>query len=388
MLLRKEVNELSNDFLTQEEIDALLRGEEPEPSEAQGESGDSVTQAELSDLEKDTLAEVGNISMGSAATALSTLVNRRVWITVPSVEMSTMQEVVQHYPIPCVIVRVEYVQGLQGANMLIIRERDAAIIADLMMGGDGTNPPETLDELHLSAVEEAMNQMMGASATAMGQMFGELIDISPPVTEHERVEASRELATVKDPLIQVSFRIEIEDLVDSELVQLVDFSFGRSMVRRLLPDQEDATTGVAGDSESAATQTLGTAHETEPEESSVQPAEAEGNEKQEKPSVKEWQPRQMLPSELALNNVNIALIKNIPVNVRAILGRSRMPIEQILRLSHGSLIELDRFDGEPIEILANDTLVAKGEVVVVGEQFGVRITEIATQAERINSVGR
>lgn len=379
---------MSNDFLTQEEIDALLRGED---TGSHGDGGDTSNSdsgpVALSDIEKDTLAEVGNISMGSAATALSTLVNRRVWITVPNVKITTMQEVVENYPIPCVIVRVEYVRGLKGTNMLIVKERDAAVIADLMMGGDGTNPPDTLDELHLSAVKEAMNQMMGSAATAMGQMFGELIDISPPVTEHEKVESSQELASVTQPLIQVSFRIEIEDLVDSEMVQLVNYEFGKEMVQRLLQDA-----GQDQLSDSPQSPSVPQEKSQEPSEvpkSQEEVAAARLSEQGEKlGSTRQWEPGQMSAPQLPLSNVNIELIKNIPVNIRAILGRSKMPIEEILRLSHGSLIELDTLDGEPIEVLANDTLVAKGEVVVVGEQFGIRITEIATRAERINSVGR
>ncbi|NLV91982.1 MAG: flagellar motor switch phosphatase FliY [Firmicutes bacterium] len=377
----------NDDFLTQEEIDALLSNindtddEVEETAEALETAPSLADTRELSDLERDALAEVGNISMGSAATPLSTLVNRRVWITVPEVRLVTMDQVVDEYPVPCVIVRVEYIQGLQGANLLIIKERDAAVIADLMLGNDGTNPPSELDELSLSAMEEAMNQMMGAAATAMSNMFEQRIDISPPVTIYEAVASSQQLAGVSEPLIQVRFRIEIEDLVDSELVQLIDYDFGRKMVQMLMPGSDDV----------AATQ-MAQVVEPDIEESISFPSTEEpqttdsGSPFAEVGGVTAWQPPQMPEPELPLNNVNIQLIRNIPVNVRAILGRTRMPIADILRLSHGSLIELDRLDGEPVEVLANDTLIAKGEVVVVGEQFGIRITEIANHTERIRTV--
>lgn len=371
---------MANDFLTQEEIDALLR------DASSGHEGDVETDNEksastLTDLERDTLAEVGNISMGSAATALSTLLNRRVWITVPNVKVTDMQEVVEQFPVPCVIVRVEYRSGLEGINLLIIKERDAAVIASLMMGESGENPPETLDELHLSAVAEAMNQMMGSSATAMSQMFGEVIDITPPSTQYEKVETSEELSSVGSPLVQVSFRMEIEDLVDSELVQLIDYEFAKQMVRRLIPQETAPTDMVA--------QARKDARVDEPigvfsSPGTGKPEQSHGIQRQE--SVQSWEPTSLSGQVVDLHNVNIELIKNIPVRIRAILGKTKLPIENVLRLTNGSLIELNTLEGEPIEVLANDTLIAKGEVVVVGEQFGIRITEIATPVERINSV--
>lgn len=370
---------LSSDFLTQEEIDALLRDASSE------QEGDAETEIEqgartLTDLERDTLAEVGNIAMGSAATALSTLLNRRVWITVPNVRVTDMQEVVEQFPVPCVIVRVEYVKGLEGINLMIIKEQDAAVIASLMMGESGENPPETLDELALSAVAEAMNQMMGSSATAMGQMFGEVIEISPPLTQYEKVESSQELSAVGSPLVQVSFRMEIEDLVDSELVQLIEYDFAKQMVQRLIPQEVEPTGIMEQPTEALA------GKEAPVEASAVSGVGGTGEVSDlQTEAVRSWEPASLSPPS-ELHNVNIDLIKNIPVRIRAVLGRTKLPIENVLRLTNGSIIELDTLEGEPIEVLANDTLIARGEVVVVGEQFGIRITEIATPVERINSV--
>lgn len=370
---------MSSDFLTQEEIDALLRDASSE------QEGDAETEIEqgartLTDLERDTLAEVGNIAMGSAATALSTLLNRRVWITVPNVRVTDMQEVVEQFPVPCVIVRVEYVKGLEGINLMIIKEQDAAVIASLMMGESGENPPETLDELALSAVAEAMNQMMGSSATAMGQMFGEVIEISPPLTQYEKVESSQELSAVGSPLVQVSFRMEIEDLVDSELVQLIEYDFAKQMVQRLIPQEVEPTGIMEQPTEALA------GKEAPVEASAVSGVGGTGEVSDlQTEAVRSWEPASLSPPS-ELHNVNIDLIKNIPVRIRAVLGRTKLPIENVLRLTNGSIIELDTLEGEPIEVLANDTLIARGEVVVVGEQFGIRITEIATPVERINSV--
>lgn len=414
-----------NDFLSQEEIDALLRGEgevedgdareagadraatgpaqpespqERQPTDTTSQEGtgtrnhggnDTGTEElpDLDEMERDTLAEVGNISMGAAATALSTLVNRKVSITVPSVSVTTMAAVQERYPIPCIVVKVQYIQGLTGHNLLIIKERDAAVIASLMMGEDGSDPPEELTELHLSAVSEAMNQMMGSAATSMSNMFNEFIEISPPEIEDMNlaVQNEAELA-VGDPLVQVSFRIEIEDLIDSEMVQLVELDFARRMVQRLLnPGAGDVAEEASGESPIAATEAAAAAW-TEEELSGEEESEGAESATGRRFSPATANEPQSLPGG-DLGNLNIELIKNIPVKIRAILGRSRLPIETVLRLGPGSIVELDTLDGEPIEVLANDTLIARGEVVVVGEQFGVRITEIAAPMARIHSVG-
>ena len=384
-----------SDFLSQEEIDALLRGateqdsEDNDGNDIAGDNGPSpeppdehgeVPLGELDELERDALAEVGNISMGAAATALSTILDRKVSITVPSVTLTTTTEVQERYPIPCLVITVHYVAGLEGSNLLVIKEKDAAIIASLMMGEDGSNPPEVLSDLHVSAVTEAMNQMMGSSATAMSDMFGARIQISPPEVEQLDLAAPGEALPVMEPIVQVSFRLQVEDLLDSEMLQLIGLDFAKGTVQRLLdPDAYMAVTSDMEDKPATAHDEVATAEWGQAPYTDLRP---------EHPS---WDSPLRDGGEWGsgfgeLGNLNIELIRNIPVRVRAILGRSRLPIETILRLGPGSIVELDTLDGEPIEILANEVLIAKGEVVVVGEQFGVRITEIATPRERVSAV--
>lgn len=166
---------MNDGFLSQEEIDALLNGGGSTPeSQPEPETSESVSVGiteDISDMEKDALGEIGNISMGSAATTLSVLLGRRVSITTPRVSVDTLGAIKNHYPLPYLIVQVGYTQGISGDNILAIQEQDALIIADLMMGGEGTNPPTELNELYMSAVGECMNQMMGAVATSLSTMF-------------------------------------------------------------------------------------------------------------------------------------------------------------------------------------------------------------------------
>lgn len=366
---------MSDGVMTQGELDALLK------EHAHNEKEEALTVSDISDhlspLEQDALAEIGNISMGSAATALSTLVNRKVRITVPKVYLSTPEEITESHPVPCIVVNVGYIVGLEGANLLVIQERDALIIGNLMMGEDGTDLPPEIDDLYLSAVTEAMNMMMGSASTAMSELFNRTIDISPPTT------ARRDLAL--DPLTEgvlpndeeaviIAFRMEIGDLVDSTILQVIKIDFAKDMVKSLMPPEAEQP-------------------QPEIEVAEETPAVADAPDLRQQPIQAPIPPPTQTPIAAKtpepvydLGNINIDLIRDIPVQVRAILGRTKMAIDNILRLGPGHIMELESLHGEPIELFANETLIARGEVVVVGEQFGVRITEIATPQDRIVSI--
>lgn len=217
--------------LSQEEISALLND---------NSSMDAVTEAEgleqLTPEEIDAIGEISNISMGTAATTLFSLVNRKVDISTPVVTFATWDDIVEAYERPCVFIRIAYTVGLDGSNLLVLKEHDVKIITDLMMGGDGTNLDGELGELHLSAISEAMNQMMGSAATSLSSMLNKMIDISPP---------SADLVDLKDTLngeeideflasrfVKISFKMEIGDLVNSEIMQLYPFSFAKEIDRK------------------------------------------------------------------------------------------------------------------------------------------------------------
>ena len=173
-------------MLSQEEINALLNSMNtdsdsgsPEPA-APEPAGTTDTLGDLTDIEKDAIGEISNISMGTAATTLSQLLNQKVNITTPKVSYATWDGLLKDYAEPCVCIQVYYTIGLEGNNLLILKESDVKIITDLMMGGDGTNTSGELSDLHLSAISEAMNQMMGSASTSLSSMLSKKIDISPP----------------------------------------------------------------------------------------------------------------------------------------------------------------------------------------------------------------
>lgn len=415
---------MSNGILSQEEIDALLRGEMPLPA-AEGEVGRSLEEKSPSLLtpeEVDALGEIGNIAMGSAATALSTLLGKRVSITTPRVKETTRQLLQTEYQVPYVVVKVRYTSGLEGVNLLVIKTEDAAVIGDLMMGGSGLNPSLELNEITLSAVGEAMNQMMGSATTSMSTMFNRRIDISPPVLDlvslaDEQFYLKSEIA--HEQLVQISFRMEIENLIDSQIMQIIPTSNAKEMVAFLIESMTGTKKAATAPSPGPLPATVGGMAAGErptitpgrpggegvaggvPPLTSVPPVPPVSP-KPETPAYATMaspsggmqsgvtvQPAKFAPlpeTSLPRENPNLSLIMDIPLQVTVELGRTRKKIKEILEMGPGAIIQLDKLAGEPVDLLVNGKLVAKGEVVVIDENYGVRITAIISPTERINQL--
>lgn len=384
---------MSENFLSQEEIDALLRSQvQPQPA-----PGMDLSQEEqgLSREEIDVMGEVGNISMGSAATTLSDLVRNRVSITTPQIVVSTQKDLYGSFEKPYVVIDITYTEGLTGSNIFLISETDAVIIADLMMGGTGTNVGQELTELELSAVSEAMNQMMGSAATAMSNMFGFSVIISPPqVTSVEFDKPDYETNVIEGKIAVVSFRLVVGDLIDSQIMQIIPIKAAKEMVRYLLgpsvmptqyeeeiEDAEDESNNFQAPSFPDGFQT---GLEDEPKDEALE-VTFETN-------------LGSLESELDLTHSfsqsagrqqngegsrNLDLILDVPLKVSVVLGRCKRPIGEVLKLVPGTIVELDSLANEPVDILVNGTLIAQGEVVVVNENFGIQVKNIISPQERL-----
>ena len=422
---------MSDDMISQEEIDALLNGGsiptadsapagESEtaaaPAAASPDSSSSQLDDVLTDMEKDALGEIGNISMGSAATTLSVLLGHKVSITTPSVSVATMGIIQQQYPMPYLIVEVGYTIGIEGNNVLAIQAQDAAIIADLMMGGDGTNPDTEINEIAMSAVGESMNQMMGTVATSLSTMFNKKIDISPPkvnLIDFGSEDKVTELVGRDEPVVRTSFRMEVDGLIDSEIMQILPVTVAKEMVEALTggsnnepetaPSAPTPVPPAPAPTPAPAPQAQMTSpvQTPPPQAQMAPPVQATAPQAQMAPPVQApamgyaMQPHvaQNVPVQSAqftplntqpvqVNDANIGLILDVPLSVTVELGQTKKSIKDILELTNGSIVELDKLAGEPVDIKVNGQFLAKGEVVVIDENFGVRITEIASPAER------
>ncbi len=384
---------MADGFLSQDEIDALLKGDAPAATDDNASESASQSAA-LSDMENDALGEVGNISMGSAATTLSILLSRRVSITTPKVSTTTVAQIREEYPLPYLVIEVGYTQGLHGTNLLAMKQQDALIIADLMMGGDGTNPPTELNELYMSAVTEAMNQMMGSTSTSMSTIFKKKIDIAPPVVNLYDFATENPIigvATDNEPIVRVSFRMEVEDLIDSQIMQILTFDVAKELVGNLMNSvNEVVPPAPVAPAAVAAAPMAAAAPPRAPMAAAPQPVYAPAPTSHAAVQNVPVQPVQFAPLQPGTQGVaeggNFGLIMDVPMQVTVELGRTKKLIRDILELGPGSVIELDKLAGEPVDIFVNTKLIARGEVVVIDENFGVRVTEIVSPVDRLKTL--
>ncbi len=355
-----------SETLSQQEIDALLRIGQPEMEEPE----------ELSTDEMDALGEIGNISMGTAATTLSVLLNRKVTITTPKVSVIQMLDLEKEYPRPCVAVEVEFVEGLEGINLLILKDEDAKLITDLLMGGSGSFMEGELTEMHLSAMGEVMNQMIGSASTSLAMIFNHTVNISTPrPTILKLVEEQSSISFgLEEHLIRVAFQMEIEGLLKSQVMQIMSIPFGKGMVEKLFHSSEEPPPVEAPPPMEALPEKPSRVMQPTPPQPKVdvKPVQFQSFEA----------PEEKIPK--APDNLDI--IMDIPLQITVELGKSRKSVREILKMGSGTIIELDRLAGEPVDILVNGKYIAKGEVVVIDENFGVRIHDIISPAKRIHNL--
>jgi len=400
MLSQEEINALLGNMGDSAENTSDVAASEPTPAAADSNE-------RLSPEESDALGEIANISMGTAATTLSILVNNRVEITTPKLSYVTLDDLKEQNPAPCVFIYISYRTGLEGKNILVLKEHDVKVITDLMMGGDGTNTDAELTDLHLSAISEAMNQMMGSAATSMSSMINEKVDISPPSST--RVDLTNNMMEdglhdmVGQTFVQVSFRMTIGDLVDSEIMQLYPFDFAKLIYTRFRSTMEGGMEETAASEPEPAPQPEPVAapvQQPEPMQAvpvsqmNPQMAPQQPMMGMQQPTMNGAMPMYNMPMQNVpiqpaqfqnfapsqnLDGIapeNIDLIMDVPLEVTVELGRTSKSIKEILDFSPGTIIELDKLAGEPIDVLVNGKFVAKGEVVVIEENFGIRVTEI------------
>ena len=379
--------------MSQEEINALLNN----PAGVDENLGNET----LTDAEKDAIGEIANISMGTAATTLFSLVNRKVDISTPMVSLANWDDICAAYERPCVFIRIAYTVGLDGSNILVLKEHDVKVITDLMMGGDGTNTDGEIGELHLSAISEAMNQMMGSAATSLSNMLNKVIDISPPVADlidlQQTIDESQVDEFLAGEFVKISFKMEIGDIVNSTIMQLYPISFAKEMCASITGNMEEDINLTVDENKAAAPQQAASQPSPQPQMNQ----QAAGQTQMSQPmATQQMMGQPMMSQEMSqmygqqvnvqpaqfqafTGNVpvnygpeNIDLIMDVPLEVTVELGRTSKSIKEILDFAPGTIIELSRIAGEPIDVLVNGKFVAKGEVVVLEENYGIRITEI------------
>ena len=385
---------------------------------------DPVAEKLLNLEEKDILGEVGNISMGTSATTLFALLGQKVSITTPKVSAVKWADVSKHYDRPCVGVRVNYTKGVQGTNVLLLKHHDAKVITSLMMGWGGiVEGDDDITDMDLSATSEAMNQMIGSAATSLSSLIKDEIDIDTPnafVVDFATHEMLEDLGFEEEYAVCVQFRMEIGNLIDSHIMQLMPISFAQHLVEvmrsYILPglmaaqeaeavaQQLQASTDssgftpqagmLAGQPQAQAQPQAQIQPQVQAPAQSQQLGQAQAQPQYHAPPQQQFytpppvDARSVQFQNFDLNDMmqqkeNIDIIMDVPLEVTVELGRTSKKIKEILEFSPGSVIELNKLAGEPIDILVNGKFVAKGEVVVIDENFGIRVTNIINAEYRI-----
>ena len=383
----------------------------------------------LNTIEIDTIGEILNISMGAAATAISLMLSRQVIITTPTVRVIPSAQFEFSRLEPAMGIEIEYVEGLHGSNVMIMSAKDASAIVGLLLADSGSEPDTAeMDELRISALGEIMNQMMGASSTALATFLNRSINISPPNSfeirePNDRFDWMRQQAFI----VTVGFRFVVEGLLDSEFITVMPVDFTRDLVNSAMALDEGESEGAPASEHLNGRQEDITGHrqvrnpvyETDFQDAPPQkkPAPPPPPEPARAPSPPPARPAAYYEAEpratayeapydrrasrtrsvdvtpLAFGSldggggdetdqVNLDLVMDIDLNVVVEIGRIKKLVKEIVALRQGSIVELDKQASEPVDIMVNGKLIARGDVVVIDDNFGVRITEIVGSLTR------
>lgn len=382
----------------------------------------------LNPIEIDAIGEIINISLGASATAVATMLDRRVDITTPNVKVVTFEDFEFKRLEPAIGVEITYTHGLSGNNVMIIKKMDVKTIVGLLMGSEIPDEEFEMNELYVSAICEVMNQMMGASATAMSEFIGETVNITTPTSfEIENSDQFKEKYFEPDNnFVSIEFSLSIEGSIKCEFVNLMPIPLVKMLVSRMIPDQsvlqeaevsppvqEAAPAAPQMEAPTAAPQPQApippqpqyeqpAAPQAPPAAPQYeQPAQPQYSAPQAPPAQPQYQqpvapppPAEPVPNRVidvkpipsesfsgkdALRESpkdNLELLMDVPLEISVEIGRTRKLVKEIVEFTQGSLIVLDKLAGDQVEIYANERCIARGDVVVVNDNFGVRITEI------------
>ncbi len=349
--------------LSQDEIDALLQGADDMLSSSSAAPAMEMPQKAglLSPVEKDSLSDLFNSTMQSVVPSLAGYLGKDIVISNAVVEIKSADSIRNDFKKKYVQLPTDYTGGFNGKNLIIFNFADAEVISALMMGDDSGARPAELTEAHQSTIQEFVNQMLSSVATGFSNKFGRAINTSQPVLSVVEKASDLQLPPGRE-LVKITYNISIENLINSKFYHIMDLPLATDLSK------------VRGGSSGGAQQQPMQAHSYDAVESGAQV----GINPVKFPPLGESVPYGA--------GSNISLLMDVPMTLTVELGRTRQLVRDILGLGEGSIIELDKLAGEPVDLLVNGKLIAKGEVVVIDENFGVRVTDIVSPAERLNKV--
>lgn len=394
---------------------------------------------EFSSYEIDAVGEILNISMGSAATAVSELLNAKVWITTPQVSVVKAADLNYDRLEPAICVKIVYVSGISGQNMMVLKQDDVQLILNQLMGNPLVVSPDfEFDEMNISAVSEVMNQMMGASATALSDLLGISVDISTPTPYLIEQTNFCQLAEL-DPdetIVAVTFNLSVDGVMNSEFMSVMSVDLAKSlsdkMIEKFHGDEAEAqptkqpAPAPAAQPAPAAPQSA-PAPAPQPAAPAPQPDPAQGMAQPQQPApgaypyppqgqpaypgygyqnqyaaygaypppvppvnIQNAQLHQFDAMDFGLptdQQDNLKLLMGVPLEISVEIGTAKRKVKDILEFTQGTIIELERQAGAPVDVVVNGNLIARGDVVVIDDNFAVRITEIV-KSKFMDSLGK
>lgn len=386
----------------------------------------------LSEMQLDAIGEIMNISMGSAATAVSELLNAKVWITTPKVTVIQASELNYDRLEPAICVKIEYIKGLSGSNLMILKQDDVQLILNQLMGKPPVISPDfEFDELNISAVSEVMNQMMGASSTALSEFLGMGIDISTPTPYilSEINIADLQNYEQTDKVAAINFDLTIDGVIKSEFISVLDIDLAATLADRMIGGATSPEPIVTEPAPAPAPQPVPQAEPVQqaapvPQAAPVQQAapmpQADMYAQQGyygypnpamnpamNPAIYGQPVQPVMQPQPAVNyrnaqlaqfesfeaplgseqKENLQLLMDVPLQISVEIGSTKKKIKDILEFSQGTIIELERQAGAPVDVMVNGNLIARGDVVVIDDNFAVRITEIV-KSKFMDSLGK
>ena len=396
----------------------------------------------LSEMQLDAIGEIMNISMGSAATAVSELLNAKVWITTPQVSVVKAADLNYDRLEPAICVKIVYVSGISGQNMMVLKQDDVQLILNQLMGNPLVVSPDfEFDEMNISAVSEVMNQMMGASATALSDLLGISVDISTPTPYQIEQTNFCQLAEL-DPeqtIVAVTFNLSVDGVMNSEFMSVMSVDLAKSlsgkMIEKFNGDAADTESHIKDTTADTTAAPAAAAPAPQPAAPAAQPAAPA-------PAPQPQAPQQGVPAQapagypyppqgqpqgypgygygsqyaaygaypppvppVNIQNAqlhqfdamdfglpadqkdNLKLLMGVPLEISVEIGTAKRKVKDILEFQQGTIIELERQAGAPVDVVVNGNPIARGDVVVIDDNFAVRITEIV-KSNFMDSLGK
>lgn len=386
------------------------------------------TSVEFSTYEIDAVGEILNISMGAAATAVSELLNAKVWITTPQVSVAKVSELNYTRLEPAICVKIVYVAGITGVNMMVLKQDDVQMILNQLMGNPLVISPDfEFDELNISAVSEVMNQMMGASATALSDLLGTSVDISTPtpyIIEKTNFCELSELSP-EETIVAVTFNLNVDGVMNSEFMSIMSVDLAKTlsgkMIESFQPEEEPEPAPAPAPAAPVAAPVASAPAPAAPAAAPAPMPQQAAPAYQVPPQQMAYPPQQAgyaYPPQYAaygaypppvppvniqnaqlhqFDNVdfglatdqqdNLKLLMGVPLEISVEIGTAKRKVKDILDFTQGTIIELERQAGAPVDVVVNGNLIARGDVVVIDDNFAVRITEIV-KSKFMDSLGK